>query len=176
MKTTLAIATAFVLLTVSPVAAEELSFFGIKFDGPQITGVIDTTADTLFVTSWTENAGGDPFWTPHASEFPLPLVANFDVPDGWDGALPLAAKFDSGSKKVSAYQWNEGVSTGNHILELGDTTLISEWSGQSINGIGPNALSNWLFDTVTVRPIPEPTTSALALAALCLAIHRRRIS
>ena len=34
------------------------------FDGSHWTGVVDTSTDSLTITSWVENLGGIPFWTP----------------------------------------------------------------------------------------------------------------
>ncbi|MBC6987770.1 PEP-CTERM sorting domain-containing protein [Alteromonas sp. BZK5] len=99
-------------------------------DGPQWTGVVDTTTDLLTIASWTEGVGGVyDYWTP---QDPTSLIfqaidlgtasnvyvsasslTSYDVPDNWDGTIFSGWGFLSTQGKQDI-AWNEGIFSGNN--------------------------------------------------------------
>lgn len=108
-----------------------IDVFFTDLDGPQWTGSVDTSADTLTISSWTEGIGGISYWTPSS----LPLVwdakdnsgSSFDVPDDWDGTIGSTWGYLS-PDDLSAISWNEGT------FDSGLNTVIPGWGISSLNG------------------------------------------
>jgi hypothetical protein len=113
-----------VLTTSAHAGLFDVSYFDA--DGPQWTGVVDTTADTLTLATWTEGAGGRSWWTPtdpsslvfnalQAPLFPADLsqLVPFDVPESWDGTIGADWGFVSAAGKQDI-AWNEGVFADNN--------------------------------------------------------------
>ena len=162
------------LLTFGITASVQASVFNVTFtdnDGPQWTGQVDTAADTVLITSWTENPGGSIFWTPSA----LPLVwdavdssgTGFDVPDNWDGTIDTTWGFLS-PVILNSISFNEGtfpnapIKPGWGILENAGTidantseVIINLWP------VSADLATASIADNVEISPIPLPPAAYL---------------
>lgn len=169
---------------VEPAAAALFNVDLVDNDGPHIMGYVDTTANTMTVTSWTENPGGNSFWT--ASNLPRTYDAvdavgdPFDVPDNWDGTIGNTWGFLNPLGNMSA-GWNEGTfvndtsSDGWGIFRVAGTnhagTNETQWSAIPVD---PNSAPTATFDAVTVSPIPEPESALLLVLGAAAGIWRAR--
>ncbi len=194
MKTTILIIKSLVALTMVTSA----QVYNFSFDssnsaqGAIIEGYIDINTDDLFVTSWTDAAGGITSWTPASSE--LPLVFSAHVP-GIGGVFPGAAyditsitpgafNFDNGAfafysdKTNSEINWNEGTFLSSSLRTVISTDNASNPSTNSASiSVVPTAPDQnaGYGGVMTVTPVPEPSTSILlALGSLSIITRRKR--
>lgn len=162
--------------------------------GIGFTGVVDTTADTFLLTSVTDGASPQPFWTISA-----PILMNalnsaglpYDVPDAWDGTIDSTWGF-VGPQLGSITVFNEGSVTSAWNL------WTTGWGGMINSGgtpiMGPthlNAMANWPYTatnsagfwitqpghgtlSVTSSTIPLPTALPMGLALIGALAWRRR--
>ena len=169
-------------LTVFDATASLISIDFNDVGGPHWTGIVDTTADTLTIQTWTNNAGLN--WTPAN----LPLLPSwlaqdasgnsFDVPDTFDGTIDSTFAFVSPVAN-SAIAWNEGTSN--------QSTFFPGWGGfdfvikrRDLNETGfalpSNANDSGVVyaDSVTATAVPEPSSFALlGMGAIGLIGYRR---
>jgi hypothetical protein len=161
--------------------------------GPIIDGVVDAASDTFTIGSWV-NSPGSMFWTPALSQLPLTLHAYsfagggvaYNVPDAWDGIISGWAFLLQPPQDSHSIQWQQGTFPGTVTsfgwggfrgydgsvgpLEGGNTAFPYAPYG---SGIPADAI----FDTVTIRPVPEPSGLFLlagGLGALGLVCAARR--
>jgi len=144
------------------------ALFSVSFtdlDGPQWSGLLDTTTDAVSINSWIENPGGTDFWTP--ATLPLTLIAVdgsglYDVPDNWNGIIDNTWGFLS-TAPLSNITFNEGL--------YPDIGTAPGW-GATLDGgslsVEQNAfqLVNWPFaygvssqaiaDTIVISAVPIP--------------------
>lgn len=156
------------------------------------TGIVDTSTDTLTLSTFADNPGNKPIWTPtnptnivfHAV---LGNLAAFDVSDTWDGAIGTTWGFLSDLTKPQI-NWNEGNFVGNSSRlgwgfgenNIGGTSPLHDegffgWTPYSASGNWGVAGGNV---TVTLREegaIPAPAPFALmSLGLLGLGYSRRK--
>jgi hypothetical protein len=184
------------LFLISPFAANA-DLIGVEWtdnDGPQWTGVVDTTTNSLAILTWVEGAGGVNWWTPStpltfqaylAPTFPTTFAAltAFDVADAWDGTIGANWGFLSDLTK-DAITWNEGVFTGNTsrlgwgISQFNSGTIRVNFSTEMDFAFTPFSISGNLVahaDSVTVTKVPEPgTLTLLGIGLLGLGLARRK--
>lgn len=156
--------------------------------GPHIKGIVDTTADTFTINSWTENAGGIAYWT--ASDLPRTYPAvnatggGFDVPDNWNGTIGNTWGFINPNSLPNA-GYHEGSYFSGALAHDGwggwidSTNSISVAFNQlrwPVVPVHDRAASTIDFETVRIRQVPEPATAALAslLLAGTAGMFRRR--
>jgi len=155
------------------------------------TGVVDTTADTFTLTSVTDGAGGNDFWTISA-----PVVMNavdsggaaYDVPDAWDGTIdstwgflgPFLATipFNEGSATGTWSDWSTGWGAfenpaGTIITTAGHNGPLHNWAYTSTNSNG-YWITQPAHGPLTITLVPAPGAAALfGLGGLCAARRRR---
>ena len=194
------------LVCVSVASSASAAMFSIvldDLDGPHIEGVVNTVADTLKVTSWTENPGGVAFWTPQLSQLPLfytaidDSAAKFDVPDNFAGDITGVLDITSSTASVLGWgfvadlpnngiSWNEGIYAeafrhhgwggGIRLSDGVNVEFFGEQRGQWVP-TGSQTFDNAFFETITVTELPEPSTASLLvfglLAGLAISPARR---
>lgn len=173
--------------------AAQLSVQFTDNDGPQWTGIVDTTTDTLTINTWVEGAGGRDFWTPtgpltfkayEAATFNTTFGAltPFDVPDGWDGSIGPDWGFLSDLTKQQI-SWNQGVFTANNsrlgwgISQRNDEAVVSGFNSEIDFSFVPYSnVDNFATeaDSLIVKPVPEPGAVGLLGLGLALAALRRK--
>lgn len=163
--------------------------FNVQFtdnDGPQWTGVVDTSTDQLSFTSWSENGGGIDFWTLKLPTDSWSAVtssgATYDVPDDWDGLISTSWAFTAPHPLSWPGQWNENTSTiDNYYAGWGgyrwkDSFFVGS-EQMTLRIIPVNPLTYHTADadsvTVTAQGVPEPSTGALFLIGLAVSAGRR---
>ncbi|NIZ62783.1 hypothetical protein DL239_17580 [Sedimentitalea sp. CY04] len=177
-----AVATTFCLAPLTSHAAT----FDVAYtdnDGPQWTGIVDSTTDTFTILSWAEGAGGIGYWTPTSASLPLLFNAvtaaldPFDVPDDWDGTIGNNWGFLSDLIK-SDIEWQEGNFSGNnsHLgwgISQVNNGSISSSVGESYFLYTPrSSTGNYLSTANSVSvtsvpsPVPLPAAGFLLIGAL----------
>lgn len=155
------------------------------------TGVVDSVSDTLTISSWTNSASAT-YWTPSASEMPLVFASitgaagsetSYDVPSNWDGTFNgwgfIAANPNN------SISWVDGSSvSGTHIgwsvtdgRTLATPTLTYNNDVGSMRNIpvSSHVTLNEYSSTVTITPVPEPSSTVLiGLGSLAIIVRRRR--
>jgi len=131
----------------------------IDNDGPHITGVVDTTADTFTILTWIENPGGTAFWS--GNDLPRTYQAKnsngnaYDVPDNWNGTMSGWGFLNPNNFYHSG--WNEGASADDIYLFDGwgiglvqasySTGGASAWNMMPVGG---SSFATANFDSVVV--------------------------
>lgn len=139
--------------------------------GPHWSGLVDTVANTLTISSWTDLPGTPEFWTPALTSFPLvwPAVSAtgtpYDVPDSFLGQIDGSFAFIS---PVSArlMAWNQGEWGHTPSFQLPpEIDFYPGWGGvrKPVSVAGVVVMT---FDTsANEREMPLLPISALGLAA-----------
>ena len=110
--------------------------FNVEFndlDGPHWTGQVDTNTDSLTITTWKENPGGNDFWTPQIlpwTWFALNAAGTpVDVRPNWDGTIDGSWGFFPSETSNDLIPWEETATHGPPP----DLTGIG-WGGMRIEG------------------------------------------
>lgn len=164
------------------------------------TGQVDTTLNTLTITSLTDNVGGEAYWTPQqpilfnavrlVGGTDFTSLVSYDVDDLWNGSIAADWGFISQFNK-NGIQWNEGVFTGNNshlgwglgMSNVGSLDLrrnesffgYTPWATDLNRGYGEGVVTvNTIIDEEEqVASVPEPSTLAIfALGVIGLASRR----
>lgn len=164
------------------------ALFSVEFtdlDGPQWSGLVDTTTDTATINSWIENPGGTDFWTP--VNLPLTLIAvdgsgNYDVPDNWDGSIDNTWGFLS-TAHLSGIIFNEGLfpdtfsTPGWGASFDGGAISVEQNEFQLVNWpYAPGITTQAIADSIQISAVPIPTSIWLIGSGLLglVGVARRR--
>lgn len=157
--------------TVSHAALFSVELF--DFQGPNIKGIVDTTADTFTINSWTENSGGLAYWT--ASDLPRTYPAtnasggSFDVPDNWNGTIDNSWGFINPNSLPNA-GYNEGTffsgalahdGWGGWITSSNSVSVAFNQTRWPVVPIHDRTASTIDFETVRIARVPEPATAVM---------------
>lgn len=171
------------LIATATCGVAQARLIGIEFrdpDGPQWTGIVDTTLDHLTILTWFENPGGIEFWTPDRRSLPLVWPAldstgnSFDVPDAFRGTITDQFAFVSPSR-ISEMAWNEGVSDAMLTQSSaagwggGFDEILRTDATEAFFGPIPFSASGLAAEFGTIKTVPEvPEPTALLLGGVYL--------
>jgi hypothetical protein len=137
-------------------------------------GSVRSAADLRGGTSLAGAGGNEPKSFEFTFEFPNP-VRRFGV----FGSAALGGAHDG-----MVYLTSIGVGGGTietigfqtNPIPFSDANFMGMSAAVPIEAFTISSISHFAFDDVIWNPVPEPTTCTLVLAALCLAMSRRRIA
>jgi len=168
------------------VSAVVLSVSLSSNDGYAVAGTVDTTTDQFIISSWTAGSPTSP-WSASNTILPLTLTARtgtgqlFNLPDTWNGLIDSTWGFVSESSN-DTITWNEGNYTesarhfgwGGAIGSSGNYSFFSNQDELQFAPNGATSVTTLSWDSVSITPVPEPSSALLTIFLVPALVFRKQ--